>query len=152
MLEGLDQVDWGSLGKLVSGLAATKVPELIRSLLSDEKGVRDGALDHLFGSQQDFGTITYATPYIIPLIIELIADENTLDRVTLLQCFLAHFDYLQRIAFSPSDVRKMQLYAKVYEAIEGGVRVYLELLKSPAIQIQEVTIQLLGKLHRSVRI
>jgi hypothetical protein len=147
MLEGLDQVDWGSLGKLVYAQPATKVPELVRDLLSNDKNVRDEALAHLFGAQQDLGSIQRATPFIIPFIIEILADENTPERVSILWCLHAMFDYLQGSVVHPNDVRELQLYAKVYEAIEADVTVYLSFLKNSDADIQHAAVVFLGNLR-----
>lgn len=75
MLEGLDKIDWSQL-KHAYG-AASDVPGLIRSLLSDSKSERDEAIHNLFGNIYHQGTVYEATAFAIPFLIEVLSSPAT---------------------------------------------------------------------------
>src|SRR5688572_29291074 len=84
MLETLYDIDWSNVGDHVYG-SSDEIPEAIHNLLSDNDAVREHARLFLFGGQQDTGDIYDSTPYIIPFIIELLADDSTPERDQLLR-------------------------------------------------------------------
>ncbi|MEQ1506190.1 MAG: hypothetical protein ABMB14_28415 [Myxococcota bacterium] len=86
MTTGLDGVDWGALEHAYG--AATDVPRQIRSLSSADAGIREAALDALYGNLWHQGTLYPATPVAIPFLLALIDDDQTPDRALLL-LFLA---------------------------------------------------------------
>jgi hypothetical protein len=70
MLEGLDQVDWGSLDDAYG--PASDVPDQIRALASDGQKVRDDALSELFDNIWHSGTVYEASPLEIPILRALL--------------------------------------------------------------------------------
>ena len=73
MLEGLNKIDWHSLDGADG--PADDVPDLLKRLASDNDTVRQKALDELFGNLWHQGTIYEVTPFAVPFLIELLADE-----------------------------------------------------------------------------
>ena len=83
MLEGLDKVDWTKLTHAYG--EASDVPELIRSLASNDEDERKSALWELYGNIFHQGTRYEATPHAIPFIFELIRDPQVLDKANLIK-------------------------------------------------------------------
>lgn len=78
MLEGLDKIDWSKL-KHAYG-EASDVPDLIRSLLSKDKKVRDSAMYELCGNILHQGTVYEASSYAVPFLQELLKSPDTPDK------------------------------------------------------------------------
>jgi hypothetical protein len=78
MLEGLDSIPWGKLRHAYG--RASDVPGDLRALRSDQPGIREGALDRLYGTIFHQGKRYEATPYAVPFLCELI------DALTLARC------------------------------------------------------------------
>jgi hypothetical protein len=90
MLKGLDAIDWTKVGVHVySSRPITEIPDAIRELLSESPMTRRAALLFLLGEGQDYGDIYDTTAHIIPFVIEILADENTLSRRALLEMLAA---------------------------------------------------------------
>jgi hypothetical protein len=64
MLESLDKIDWSKLNHAYG--EASDIPALIRSLLSNDKKVRDGAMYELCGNILHQGTVYEASSYAVP--------------------------------------------------------------------------------------
>ncbi len=75
MLERLDTIDWHSL-KHAYG-PADDVPELLRSLLIDDKVVRNKIMHELFSNVTHQGTVYEATIYVVPVLYELLESKAT---------------------------------------------------------------------------
>ncbi len=75
MLEGLDKIDWSKLRHAYG--AATDVPGQIRSLLSEDKRVREEAMYELCGNILHQGTVYEASAYTVPFLQELLKSPNT---------------------------------------------------------------------------
>jgi len=74
MLEGLDTIDWASLTHAHG--AATDVPGLLRSLLSEDRDVRMQACAELLGTIWHQGTLFPASAAAIPFLFELLAHSD----------------------------------------------------------------------------
>ena len=81
MLEGLDKIDWSKL-KHAYG-EASDVPNLIRSLLSNDKKVREDAIYELCGNILHQGTVYEASSYAIPFLQELLKFPDTPDKASI---------------------------------------------------------------------
>jgi hypothetical protein len=96
MLEGLDNVDWGSLTHAYG--EATDVPPLLRSLLSSDPKERDRAVYDLFGNIWHQGTVYPATAAAVPFLYELLAAPDVpgkTDIAQLLACIADGVGYLE---------------------------------------------------------
>lgn len=83
MLEGLDSIDWKSLEHAYG--EASDVPELIRSLASEDSEVRAQALWNLYGNIFHQGTRYEATAYAVPFIFELLMEPSVFDKTKLIK-------------------------------------------------------------------
>lgn len=83
MLEGLNKIDWKALEHAYG--EASDVPDLIRSLTSEEETERKNALWELYGNIFHQGTRYEATPHAIPFIFELIRDPKIPDKANLMK-------------------------------------------------------------------
>ena len=77
MLEGLDAIDWSSLTHAHG--PATDVPELLRSLLSEDPDVRLQALAELVEKIWHQGTVYPASAAAIPFLFELLTHPDVHD-------------------------------------------------------------------------
>lgn len=78
MLEGLDTINWSSLTHAHG--AATNVPGLLRSLLSDNAEVRMGAVSDLHEHIWHQGTVYSASAAAVPFLYELLAHSDVQDK------------------------------------------------------------------------
>jgi hypothetical protein len=83
MLKGLDDIDWASLEHAYG--EASDVPNLIRSLASNDEEIRRNALWELYGNIFHQGTRYQATVHTIPFIFELIRDPSVPDKASLIK-------------------------------------------------------------------
>ena len=81
MLEGLDAIDWSKLRHAYG--EATDVPNQIRALLSEDKKVRDDAMDELCGNILHQGTVYEASSYAVPFLQELLRAPDTSDKIAI---------------------------------------------------------------------
>lgn len=77
MLAGLNAIDWSKLHHAYG--EAADVPDQIRSLLSDDKKVRNNAMYELCGNILHQGTVYEASAYAVPFLQELLESPDTLD-------------------------------------------------------------------------
>jgi len=81
MLERLDDIDWSKLHHAYG--EAIDVPDLIRSLLSNDKKVREDAMYELCGNIWHQGTVYEASSYAVPFLQELLKSPDTPDKVSI---------------------------------------------------------------------
>lgn len=96
MLEGLDTIDWTSLTHAHG--PATDVPELLRSLLSDDLDVRLQACADLHEKIWHQGTVYPASAVAIPFLFELLTHPGVHDpgwAASLLGCIATGEGWLQ---------------------------------------------------------
>jgi hypothetical protein len=125
MLDGLDQIDWASLGHHVYG-KHEEIPANIRALLSEDETVREEARNFLLGGGQDSGDIYETTPHIIPFLIELLTYNQTPDKFGLLFHLAETLENI-RYARQPS-LHQMRLNLQTYEAFQIRLNILLGLL------------------------
>ncbi len=128
MLENAQHIIWKSLGVHVYGEPET-IPDELRNLLSPDPQIREAARGFLLGSGQDYGDIYDTTPYIIPLVIELLGADTTPDK----QELLAHLASIAEHIFSCRQltVQKMRRYLHSYDALKIGLPSLKQLLNHP---------------------
>ncbi|MEV6393391.1 PBS lyase [Streptomyces sp. NPDC051907] len=78
MFEGIDEVDWASLGHAYG--PADDVPDLLRGLASTDPAERETALDGMYGAVHHQGDVYDATLACIPFLLELVASSEVQDR------------------------------------------------------------------------
>jgi len=77
-LEGLDTIDWASLTHAHG--EATDLPELLRSLLSEDPEVRMEAIAHLLETIWHQGTVFPASAAAVPFLYELLSHPDVQDK------------------------------------------------------------------------
>jgi hypothetical protein len=146
MLEGLDRVEWAQLWACGR---ATEIPPLLRALASPDATVRQQAWEDLYHLLVYQGlSITEATSYAVPFLLELLAAPSTEGKATLLsvladitrgQPFLlgeGALDSYADEASAPPDLQaalatQRGWVQRARDAVEQGVPLYLTLLKHP---------------------
>lgn len=159
MLSSLESVDWSSLSHAYG--EADDVPDMLRSLLSEEASVRSDAIEGFFVSVLHQGTRYSATPATVPFLIELAGFPTTPDREMILDALftmssesdrvdveIAGSDMLREIARGESrdsrdaddsddDEAGDDWTVLTQRQIEVGVPVYARFLRddSPSVRI-----------------
>jgi len=140
MLDGMERVDWKSVGYHVYGKNET-IPAEMRNLLSPDPEVREGARGFLLGSQQDFGDIYDTTPHIIPFLMELLARDDTPDRDHLLYHLSGVAEY--RLNHEYLSIHMMRLCLQTYDALKAGLPLLLRLLGDAPKEVRLASTDLL---------
>src|SRR5262245_43137472 len=78
MLEGLDDVAWGTLHHAYG--PATDVPQLLHALASDDAAARSQAWHDLYSNLWHQGTVYEATAHAVPFLIELSQTPQVAER------------------------------------------------------------------------
>ena len=141
MFEGLDKVDWKSLGHHIYGRHEI-IPQEIRNLNSGNAEVRQDARDFLLGGGQDYGDIYDTTPYIIPFLFEILNSPDGPDKDKLLSHLAevaGQISYLSR----PS-IPMMRLCLRTYDALKAGMGILIALLDDPSVEVRAGDVELLG--------
>jgi hypothetical protein len=81
VLEGIDDIDWSVLEHAYG--PANDVPDLVRALAGPGADEREKALRTLYGNVFHQGTRYEATAYVVPFVLELLADPATPGRAEL---------------------------------------------------------------------
>ncbi|MEU5885067.1 hypothetical protein [Spirillospora sp. NPDC047279] len=136
-LDGLDEVDWGSL-KHAYG-SAEDVPQALRDVASDDLGVANEASEHLFSSIYHQGTLYTATPKAVPFIVRLATQPRSPRRLGMVSLLAA---------IAASGDAEPQVLADVDAALAAEVAVLLPLLDDPDAETRHVATYLLGNLPR----
>jgi hypothetical protein len=145
MLEGLDKVDWTKYYHY-HGDDAVEIPKSLRALLSDNPEMWSHAEGVLFGSGQEGGYLTDATGIIIEFVIPLLEVLPLPRKISLLEAIDdAIFGILTRF----SSVPYARSAIRVYDAIEGRLPTFLELLHSHESSIRREIARILGGLTDS---
>ncbi|MEO0563133.1 MAG: hypothetical protein AAF125_13575, partial [Chloroflexota bacterium] len=87
VLEGLDDVDWGSLHHAYG--PATDVPDMLRGLLSDDENTRWQSWDGLGGAVHHQGDVYDSTVAVIPFLFQLFHDGHPTERYHILHYLLS---------------------------------------------------------------
>jgi len=143
MLEGLDRIDWQSLGFHVYGKHG-RIPAEIRNLLAQDPQVREEARGFLLGAGQDFGDIYDTTPHIIPFLIELLADEETPGKADLLWHLSGVAEYI--LYAKHLSIHMMGLCLKTYEALQAGLSILVALLRDGSVEVRMADTYLMAQM------
>lgn len=87
MLEGLDTIDWASLGGC--GGPATDVPGLLRALVSEDNDVRMDVWIELLDRLWHQGTVFPASAAALPFLFELLAHPDVPDKGPIVELIAA---------------------------------------------------------------
>ncbi len=149
MLEGLDKIDWKSLGFHIYG-KNEEIPKKIRTLVSQDPEVREEARGFLLGAQQDFGDIYDTTPYIIPFLIEILAHDDTPGKADL----LFHLSGVAEHTFKPeaASIHMMRLCLETYDALKTGLNILTNLLGDHSAAVRLASANLLQYMTDEVEI
>lgn len=157
MLDGLHDIRWEEISHAYG--SAKDTPWHIRSLTSFDAGVRELALDELFGTIWHQGTVYEATSYAVPFLILLLIHPKTEDKEGILHLLSACATGTP--AFSANDTWYKELcekegkdfdlkvrtateaVAKAYHAVSVGYAHYISLLASKNKKVRLATVELL---------
>ena len=114
MLDGLDAVDWASLSH--AGGEATDVPGLLRSLLSADPTVREGACYQLLGIICHQGTVYTASAAAVPFLYEMLTAHEVQDKA--------------KIAYLTASIANGYGYLEVHAASGRGEAIWRELFRN----------------------
>jgi hypothetical protein len=157
MLEGLSSIAWSELSHAYG--RADDVPQLISDLTSLDVEARGRALGTLFTNIYHQGTVYQASVYAAPFLIELVQQEEVLDRddILLLLAYLAtgnayhrqHMHYYdEEQKRDPEFQRELEEQVfwvdRTHQAVEAGIPIYLKLLAQQDIKIRMSAIRLLS--------
>lgn len=127
MLEGLDAVNWK---KYKGGYGiTTELPKCIREMASLDETIRNRAYNIVAEEINHQDTIYEVTPYVVPFLIELLADQNTLKHRSLLSML---FDLVfscnleMRYITEFTDMRLPDI-SRTYQNIAKGFSLYRRL-------------------------
>jgi hypothetical protein len=144
-LEGLDRIPWAKLTHAYG--SAEDVPEQLRALRPASPDIDEPPLYQLFGNIYHQGTVSEATSYAVPFLIELAADPETPDRIGILELlasiadgssyhavhdpfFRAHGLKLGRKSVVERKKRQeLEWVAKAHDAVLAGFDTYMEMTK-----------------------
>ncbi|PIY12861.1 MAG: hypothetical protein COZ18_01145 [Flexibacter sp. CG_4_10_14_3_um_filter_32_15] len=116
MLEKLDTIPWNELQHAYG--SAADIPDNIRDLMSSDKEIRKKALSTLYSNIFHQGTRYNATPYAIPFLFELIANENTEDRHKLIY-YVIHLGLGYEYSYLLEGINPSQINAELKDAHEN---------------------------------
>ncbi len=146
MLESLEKIDWHNLNHAYGD--ASDVPELIKSLASNDEETRRGAIYELYGNIWHQGTVYEATSYAVPFLVELLKSDEVQDKHEILVLLFhlanghsykeAHQSIMARF-LGEEEVNSLQYQAEMqvelfwvkqaHNAVAEGMPVYFQLLK-----------------------
>ena len=133
MLEGLDAIDWSILTHAHG--PASDVPELLRSLLSPDPGVRLQAFVDLSETIWHQGTVYPASAAAVPFLFELLTRPDVLDpgcAASLLGCIATGEGWLQyglRVDGEPSLRRRLAGQGRSLEEALEEERAVMEAIR-----------------------
>ncbi|MDC0674178.1 HEAT repeat domain-containing protein [Nannocystis radixulma] len=138
MLGNLDAIDWKSLRHAYG--EASDVPKLIRALVSDHPGKREGALDALFSTIWHQGTVYSASPAAVPFLVELLDADAQEDLPAILE-LLAH---LATGTPDEDEDAPSNAATAAREAVARGLPIYVRRLGHPEPAVRVAAAYLLG--------
>jgi hypothetical protein len=123
MLEGLDTIDWSSLTHARG--PATDVPELLRSLLSEDADSRLQACGDLHETIWHQGTVYSASAAVVPFLYELLTHPDLRDQgrvVSLLACIANGEGWIQYALRVDGEETLRRTLASQGRSLEEAVR------------------------------
>ena len=142
MLHGLDDVDWTSLDHAEG--SAADIPLMIRSMVSDDPGIRQQAFCTAYGNLYLEGSVFRATAPAVPFLIEIAATPRLPDRHRVLE-LLFHVAHARRdvgddMAPTCDESRWVQAAS---QAVAHGWPEYIRLLEDPAADVRRQAARML---------
>jgi hypothetical protein len=148
---------------------ADDVPDLLRSLLSDDESVRDDAWEHLYGNVWHQGTVYEATAYVVPFMLKMLVYDGPPGKSALLHFLLAVAEgssYLAAHARSDDDQgrwrdilarqgrdleterqKELSWVEAANRALGEGIPVYFALLDDEDAEIRRLSLGVLASLR-----
>lgn len=165
MLDGLDRVDWSGLGDAYG--PATRIPEFLQSLTSDDPDEWVGGIDGLYmGLCHQRCTVYEATPAAVPFLVGLLAEPRGRCRARILELLGdiagagsdldVHADAVAEQAGDAEEHRRRLRRERSWvrgarEATWRGLDVYLDLLDDPDRKLRLGSLYTLGRLAEFAR-
>jgi hypothetical protein len=162
VLENLDKIDWSNLGHAYG--PADDVPELLRSLASDDEDERSNAIYELHGNIWHQGTIYQATAHAVPFLLELLESPKVEDRHEILvlladlACGTSYHDVHQHLLHRKEEANEQEWQEKIHKelgwvsdvkaAVRAGENLYLGFLNDVEVQMRDAAAYLLASLDR----
>jgi hypothetical protein len=128
MLDQVDNINWQSLGY-------PAMATWLRNISSHDPSVRKQAIDSLYDNQVT--AISAASRYVIPFLLELLTDENLLEKKDVI-------NLIMRLASECAGLPDDNLAKSIQSEIEKGADLYLAFLENP--ETRGITFELLGYL------
>ena len=158
MLAELDAIDWNSLSHARG--SAQDVPEMLRSMASDDADARRAAFIQAYGNIWFEGTVFEATAKAVPFLVELAAVPAFPDRHRVLELLfqIAHgrspaegelpdddvgFSLVAEPTFNSEIGEEMTWVQAAAAAVAAGRPVYVGLLEDPAPEVRRYAARLL---------
>jgi hypothetical protein len=162
MFEKLDQIDWSKL-KHAYG-PASDVPDLLRSLASEDKEDREEAMYELCGNIWHQGTVYEATAPAVPFLLELLESPTVLgkEEILFLLAHLANGSSYHNVHQNLPLLKNQSSTAEWQEqipielgwvreatnAVKAGEPLYLGLLSHSEGEVREAAVYLLASLDK----
>ena len=142
MFEGLDDINWGQFGDthIAIGMKTQEIPGCIRNMLHEDPDEREYAIASLLGEGQHLGMLDKATPYIIPYVLEVLADKDYEQRGYLILGLALMFDHM----FRSESFDHLRLATQIYDEIKKGYPLYKRLLSDTEKEVRLFTAQVIG--------
>jgi HEAT repeat protein len=137
VFERLDETDWARLTHMYG--PATDIPDLLRRAGSGEEQEAYDAIDQLYSNIWDEGDLFPATAATVPFLFELVAEESTRHRGTLLYM-------INKIADPAGDQVGTEHASAARRAVIAGVPVLLCLLDDRNAAVRAGSAHVLGLL------
>lgn len=166
MLENLDKIDWSNLGHAYG--PADDVPDLLRSLASDDEDERSNAIYELHGNIWHQGTVYQATAHAVPFLLELLESPKVegKDEILVLLADLArgtsYHDVHQHLSHHEEEAKGQDWQNKIQKelgwvsdvkaAVKAGEKLYLGFLNDNDARLRDTAAYLLASLGPSAKL
>ncbi len=148
IFEGVDEIEWSKL----DARGGDGIPKHLQDLLSDNKMTRLFARFFLFGEGETRGDIYAATAFIIPFCTKLLGTADLPDKDEILSNFKDILGKTLEHLNKNTPLNQLQRYVRVYDAIEAGIPIYLNLLNDSEKEVRYRSAALLGYLDTQPKI
>jgi len=142
MFEGVDDIHWQQFGEchIAIGMKTSEIPTCIRNMLHEDSEEREFAIACLLGEGQHLGMLGAATPYIIPFVLEVLAQPGYSERGYLMMGMALMFTHML-----PSEsFSHLRLCIQIYDEIRKGYALYKPLLNDVESYTRLFTAQVLA--------
>lgn len=145
-LEGLDRVDWSSMGHAYG--SADEVPLWLEQMASSDPDVREKAFSSFYGSAHHQGDVYSCTAASLPFLLALAADPQVPDRAAVIRLILSIGNAaLDRdpdgVYYSPSGHASTP-YADVVPQMRERIEDFVRHAADPDPQVRQAAVPALG--------